>query len=141
MRSPGPTPWKPLLAALVLALPLAGCLAGEGAGTTLSVSSGAGDLVVYLVLDQGTLTRGDAWWAQDAPELDLQVARGPGWDALILKNDVQVDRLPVLGTAEKAFVVWHSADKGVVASAGDELEVLVVDGDDVTATFRITIEP
>ncbi|MDX1612078.1 MAG: hypothetical protein R3185_06895 [Candidatus Thermoplasmatota archaeon] len=131
------------LALVLLLLPLTGCIASQGPGQTLSVSDGRGDLVVYLVLDEGALVRGDAWWAAQAPELDVQVQRVvPGWEVLVLKNDVLVDREPVLGSEERAFVVWRSAPVGTVAAAGDSFEFLVVHtaDEETLAQFGVEIE-
>lgn len=131
------------LAVLILLLTTAGCLATETPEARLSTSDGDGGVLVYLVLEDGDLVRSQAWWGNQAPELEVNVERTlPGWEALILKNDVTVDRGVVLGTQDRAYVVWRSADAGVTAQPGDTFEVLVVDhGEDRTAaSYSLAIE-
>lgn len=131
------------LLATILILALAGCIASEGPASTLSASEGSGSFIIYMVLEQGQLVRSDAWWADDAPDLDLNLAPSPVIEAIILKNDVAVDRVPVLGNQERAFLLWNSANAGTTASAGDEFEVLILNGttEAMMATFALSISP
>lgn len=101
-------------------------------------------MLVYLALEDGELVRSQAWWDDQAPELGVNVERTvPDWEALVLKNDVTVDRVSVLGTQDRAYVVWRSADAGVSVQPGDTFEILVVDhpGDRTAASYSLAIDP
>jgi hypothetical protein len=136
--------------ALALGLALAvlaatgGCIGGSADTTAqLDASEGSGDLVVFLTVEEGQLTRADAWWAEDAPELDVNVdGTGTGLEALVLKNDVVVTRAPLVGSGERAVLAWRSADAGTTAQVGDTFEILVVDtaSDDTVAAYQLAIE-
>lgn len=131
------------MALALLALLTAGCLASSAPEARLSASEGDGGVLVYLVLEEGELVRSQAWWDNQAPELEVNVERTlPGWEALILKNDVTVDRASVLGTQDQAYVVWRSTMADISAQPGDTFEILVVDhGQDRTAaSYSLSIE-
>ncbi|MGH2671272.1 MAG: hypothetical protein ACRDH5_19540, partial [bacterium] len=101
-------------AALALLAGTAGCLAPDPPATELRVTDHQGQFVVLLELVDGRLSEASAWWVDDAPELDLQVGLSvPGWHVLVLKDDVVIDRAGVLGTPERAFVVWKSSEVDV----------------------------
>ncbi len=129
--------------ALLGALLTAGCLATSTPEARLSTSEGDGGVIVYLVLEDGELARSQAWWGDQAPELEVNVERTlPEWEALVIKNDVTVDRGVVLGTHDRAYVVWRSADAGVTAQPGDTFEILVVDHSQerTAASYSLAIE-
>lgn len=131
-----------LLAVAVLAA-TSGCLADDGTAQSLQASEGTGDLVVFLALQEGQLTRADAWWAEDAPSVDVALTDPvERLEVLVLKNDVVVAREPMFGTPQDASVAWRSAESGTTAQAGDAFELLVVDTDtgDTIASYRLAIE-
>lgn len=130
--------------ALIALLLGAGCLATVTPEAKLSTADGDGGVLIYLALEDGDLVRSQAWWGDQAPELGVNVERTvPGWEALVLKNDVTVDRTSVLGTPDQAYVVWRSGDAGVSVQPGDTFEILVVDhpGDRTAASYSLAIEP
>lgn len=116
-----------LIAALALTWTLTGCIASTGSQAQLSASEGSGDLVVYLVLEEGEMVTSQAWWADQAPEVSVNVQdTASPYEAIILKNDVVVTREPLLGSAERAALTWTSSQAGTVAQTGDTFEVFVV---------------
>ncbi len=135
--------WLPI-ALLLSASLLAGCVATESTTRELSVSDGSGPFLIYLVVQDGELTRSEAWWADQAPDLEVGIEEPvPGWEAIILKNDAAIQRVTLMGDAEKAFLLWNSEEAGTVASPGDSFEVLVVDetAGETRASFALSIEP
>lgn len=130
--------------ALSLALLLPGCIASEGKTAQLSASEGSGDIVLQVTLEDGALASGQAWWAEDAPSLPLDTAgTADAWEAIVLKNDVQLAREPLRGTTGQAVFTWHSSTVGAVAQAGDVFEVLVVNATNggTVADYEIEIQP
>lgn len=113
---------------MALAALTAGCIASTGTEAELSASEGSGDLVVFMALEDRTLTRADVWWAEDAPEIDKTPGEPvSGVKAIVLKNDVAVAEELLYGSDERAQLVWSSANAGTTGEPGDTFEVLVVD--------------
>lgn len=133
-----------LVAPLLAVLLVTGCLASQSTSEDLSVSNGSdGDFVIYLVVEDGSLARSQAWWLEEAPELDIDVQSGlPAWEAIVLKNDVVLDRVPVMGDEDRAFVLWRSTDAGTRGAPGDQFEVLVVDNESsrTIASYQLQIQ-
>lgn len=130
--------------ALSLALLLPGCIASQGETVRLSAAEGSGDIVLHLTLTNGQLASGQAWWADQAPQLDVDTANTiDQWEAIVLKNDVTLAREPLRGTTSEALFTWRSADHGAVAQAGDVFEVLVVNATDggTVASYELEVEP
>lgn len=130
--------------ALAVAILLPGCIASDGSAVQLSASEGSGSFVVHLSMQDGVLAQADAWWAEDAPELQVELGGTiAGWQAVVLKNDVVVTEQPLRSTPDGAAFVWRSGDAGVVAQAGDTFEILVVNGtaERALTSWSIEIEP
>lgn len=130
--------------AVALAALLAGCIASTGTEAELSASEGSGDLLLFLSVEEGSLTRADVWWAEDAPEMDVDTDDPmSGLKAIVLKNDVVVAEELLYRTEDRAQLVWNSASSGTTAEAGDTFEVLIVDTADgnTVASYGLEIAP
>lgn len=130
--------------ALSVALLLPGCIASQGETVRLSAAEGSGDIVLHLALEDGQLTSGQAWWADQAPQLAVDAANTiDRWEAIVLKNDVTLAREPLQGTSADAVFTWRSSEAGAVAQAGDVFEVLVVNATDggTVASYELEISP
>lgn len=131
-------------AMVTLALIASGCLASQTASLQLSASEGPGDLFIYMTIEEGELARAEAWWSQNASLMDVEFDRRvEAWEAVVLKNDVELDRQPVLGSEDAAVFAWSSRDVGAVASTGDTFEVLIVNASQggTVASYGVEIAP
>ncbi len=122
----------------------AGCIASTGTEAQLSASEGSSDLVLYLVLEDGQFTRTEAWWADEAPELSVDLdSTAHAYEAIVLKNDIVLTRGPLSGSNDEAVFVWRTSDAGAVAQAGDAFEILVVNAttSETVASYALEIQP
>lgn len=127
----------------LLSVALAGCIASTGADAELHASEGPGDILVHILVEEGKLVSAEAWWSQQAPEVDVSLTeRTEAYEALVFKNDIRVDGPhPLLGSSSQALFTWNSAASGTTVEPGDRFEILIVDGaeDDVVASYSVSI--
>lgn len=143
VRSSTRTRFAAAAAFTVLAL-AAGCIASTDSRAELDASEGSGDLVIHLVLQQGQLSEGDAWWEENAPETPLTLdGTADAYEGLVLKNDVRIDEIPLQGSSSYAVLTWYSSKTGTIAEPGDTFEVIVMDTEEdaTVATYELIIRP
>lgn len=139
VRSSNPAPAVALLLASGL---LAGCVASDGRTARLDAGNGSGDVAIHLVVEDGALTDARAWWADEVPEDEPEGPPLAAWEAIVLKNDVRLDRVPLSGSTDRAELLWRSDAVDAVATPGDEFEVNVVNatGGAAVASFTVAIQ-
>lgn len=125
------------LATLVLT---AGCIGTSGEVATLQAEQGAEDVAIHLVIEDGRLVDSKAWWTSEPVETDTSTV--PGLEAVVLKNDVELDRVPLTGDAQRAELTWYTGQVDAAAQPGDEFEVnaLNATSGQALATYTVQIE-
>ncbi len=127
----------------LLVVALTGCIASTGSEAELHVSDGSGDIVVHVLLEGGELSSADAWWSEDAPELDVSLSdQADRYEALVFKNDIRVNGpQSLVGSTSQAVFTWDSGTSQTIAEPGDRFEVIIVDvtDDRVVASYALTI--
>lgn len=127
----------------LLAVALAGCIASTGPDAELRASDEPGDILVHLLVEDGQLVSAEAWWAKQAPEMDVSLTEPTeAYEALVFKNDIRVDGpQPLLGSSSQAVFTWNSAASETIVEPGDRFEILIVDvaEDDAVASYSVSI--